>query len=340
MMHSNSHDADRLFETPSNSVPIEPMEERIRWRSRDATYWAGKWDKLSEIVPRFELADFRAGPGNQPNPYMKSVVRLPRTQFEQPVPVGVVSNNYGLAQHHEVVEKCFDGIRVAGVDPNGLRCELGLTELGEWMNFRIYFPEDYDYERQVGDRMGLRVECFNTVDGSGRLMIMLGWLRFVCTNGMVIGETKTELRDIHNERLNIDRIAEAIADGMKLVKNDLKRMGHWDTLPVYSTQIREWADADVSKTWGRKAACRVYHICDDGYDVEITDPFAKGEASEKPCKRTQRVPGSPERAGNLFDVSQAMSWVATGRTNPEERLAWQSEVPRLVDRLAKVAGKN
>jgi len=109
MMTSNGNNADRLFETTPASAPIEPTEERIRWRSREATYWAGKWEKLSEIVPRFELAEFRAGPTNQANPYMKSVVRQPRTKFEQPVPVGVVSNSYGLAQHHEVVEKCFDG---------------------------------------------------------------------------------------------------------------------------------------------------------------------------------------------------------------------------------------
>ena len=340
MIDSNDREHGSLFPFHQATAPIESMDERIRWRSRDATYWSGTWDKLCEIVPSFELADFRVGEGHVPNPYMKSVIRRPRTQFEQPVPVGVVSNTYGLAQHHDVIEKCFDGIRKVGVDSEGLRCELGLTELGEWMNFRIYFPGEYNYVREVGDRMGLRVECFNTVDGSGRLVIMLGWLRFVCTNGLIIGETKTDLRDIHNNRLDLTRVVTAVSDGMRLVKKDLERMGRWDASSVDPLQLQLWADGDLSKAWGKKAACRVYYICKNGHDVEITDPFAKGEATEKPCKRVQRVPGSPEQAKNLFDVSQAMSWVATRRRNPDERLTWQISVPRLVDRLAKAMERN
>lgn len=340
MIDSNDQVHGSLFPSHQTTAPIEPMDEKIRWRSRDATYWAGTWDKLCEIVPRFELADFRAGDGHVPNPYMKSVIRRPRTQFEQPVPVGIVSNTYGLAQHHDVIEKCFEGIRKAGVDSSGLRCELGMTELGEWMNFRIYFPEEYNYVRRVGDRMGLRVECFNTVDGSGRLVILLGWLRFVCTNGLVIGETKTELRDIHNQGLDLGRIIGVVQQAMELVKKDLRRMRRWDLSKVDCDRIESWANNDLATAWGKKAACRVYHICDSGHDVELTDPFASGEATKKPCNRTRRVPGSPDRASNLFDVSQAMSWVATSRKNPEERLAWQIGVPKLLDRLAKTAGRN
>ena len=77
--------------------------------------------------------------GMLPNPYLKTIVRLPRTPFEQPVPVGVVSNTYTLTQHKEVAEKCFEGIRLAGTPTSDLRCEVGLAQLGEWMNLRIYF---------------------------------------------------------------------------------------------------------------------------------------------------------------------------------------------------------
>jgi hypothetical protein len=62
---------------------------------------------------------------------MRAVVRQPRTQREQPIPVGMVSNVYSLVQHADVVASCFEGIQDAGVDVSSLRCALGLTELGE-----------------------------------------------------------------------------------------------------------------------------------------------------------------------------------------------------------------
>src|SRR5262245_53471617 len=103
-----------------------------RWRARDVRYFAGLWEQLRREVPQFRSDDFKAGDDMPRNPHMRAVVRLPRTSYEHPVPVGVVSNTYTLAQHTEVAEKCFEGIRQAGVEPTNLKCELGMTELGEW----------------------------------------------------------------------------------------------------------------------------------------------------------------------------------------------------------------
>ncbi len=325
---------------PTNDEPIQPLEESKRWRARTVTYWAGTWKQLSTLVPRFELADFRAEGGDVSNPYMKSVVREPRAIFEKPMPVGVVSNTYTLAQHHVVAEQCFNGIQQTGIAPASLRCEVGLTELGEWMNLRVYFPEQFDFVRANDDRLGLRLECYNSVDGSSRLVILLGWLRFVCTNGLVIGETKTELRDIHNQHLDISRIPELVREGMAKVQNDLNQMRRWEESAIDGRHLVPWVNKDLVAAWGKKAACRVYHICSSGFDVEISDPFASGEPTEKLCVRTVRVPGSPEFARDLFDVSQAMSWVATARNNAEERLEWQASVPELVGKLAKIARRN
>jgi hypothetical protein len=48
----------------------------------------------------------------------------------------------------------------------------------------------------------------------------------------------------------------------------------------------------------------------------------------------ERVPGSPERAATKYDVSQALSFVATRRNNAEERNVWQTDIPRLLKDLA------
>jgi hypothetical protein len=323
---------------PQNgSDVVQVLDETSRWRARDVKYWAGRWDKLKDEIPQFKMDDFRASPDDPANPHLRSVVRLPRTLFEKPIPVGVVSNSYTLAQHAEVAEKCFEGIRAAGVETEELHCELGLTQLGEWMNFRVYFPEKYNHKPSDGEGLALRLECFNAVDGWSKLVILLGWLRLVCSNGLVIGETKQELRDIHNKDMDLDKIPGMICKAMKLVQSDLNRLATWQKHSVEDGQVEPWVNDTVSEQWGKKAACRVYHICQSGWDVDFDDPFATGEPSEKPVKRVREVPGAKVPVGNLYDVSQALSWVASRRPNPDERVEWQSAIPELLGKLGGAA---
>ena len=181
--------------------------------------------------------------------------------------------------------------------------------------------------------MDLRLECFNSVDGSSRLVVLFGWRRLICSNGLVIRETVAELRDVHNKQLTLDPIAKVVAEGLELVAEDLKRLQAWEKAPIPSDKLIPWIDGNVSGAWGPKAASRVLHICRTGSDAELTDPFAGGKASEKPVTATRAVPGASAPANTVFDVSQALSWVATQRNNPEERVEWQRQIPGLVTAL-------
>lgn len=315
------------------SDPLEILNLSARWHARDVRYLFGKWDRLRLELPSFKIDDFRAMNDAPCNPYLKTVVRMPRTQFEHPIPVGVVSNSYTLAQHLEVAERCFEGIDSQGIETSELKCELGLTELGEWMNLRIHFPDEWSYSPGDGHKIGLRLECFNSVDRSSSLVVLLGWIRFICSNGLVIGETKAELKDIHNDRMDLSRIRDIVSEGLLCVKADKRRLKGWEQVKVGTDAIGSWANTSVSDRWGKKAACRIFHICMSGCDAEITDQFAGGLATTKPVTLMAEVPGAAKPAQTLYDVSQALSWVATHRTNPEERLEWQSQIPRLVESL-------
>jgi hypothetical protein len=313
---------------------VDVLDEHSRWKSRDVSYIGGNWQQVRKRIPEFDLVEFNAGEGLPHNPYLQTVVRSPLTTSENPIPVGVVSNSYTLAQHREVGDICIEGIRDAGVDSESLRCEVGLSDLGEWMNLRIYFPEEFNLTPGDGDALGLRLECFNSVDGSSRLVILLGWIRFICSNGLVIGETKAEIRDIHNANMDLSPIPEIIKVGLGKVKNDRHRIHYWEKRLIPEAKWVGWINEILTKKWGKKAACRTFHICDHGHDVEFSDPFATGEATEKPVRNVGRVAGAPEKATNLYDVAQALSWIATNRTNAEQRLEWQSQIPNLLDDLA------
>ena len=110
----------------------------------------------------------------------------------------------------------------------------------------------------------------------------------------------------------------------------------WENAELESYQLIRWVDEIVSNVWGKKASCRAFHICTSGFDVEYEDPFAKGKPSNKPVKRVRRVPGAPEVARNLYDVSQALSWIASTRPNSDERVEWQSQIAALVQRLEEI----
>lgn len=315
---------------------ISMMPEEALWRSRKVQYFAGSWEALESILPAFQLVPFSAGADEPPNPFLQSVIRLPLTTVERPMPVGVVSHTYSLAQHREVAALCRDGlinVPHAKIEPDELRYEVGLSELGEWMNFRIYLPERYEFTDSHREKLALRLECFNSVDGSSRLSVLFGWFRFVCANGLVIGKTKIEINERHGQSLQLQTLPERIRPALKEVEADRKRLKRWLDEPVGMDRIATWANGTLSEKWGKRASVRVFHICESGRDVEIDDPFAPGSATEKPVRHLSRVPGSPKRAETKYDVAQALSYVASGRNNTEERVARQADIPTLIEHL-------
>ena len=121
---------------------------------------------------------FAAGRDEPANPFLQTVMRRPLSAAERPIPVGVVSHTYSLAFHRDVAALCRKGIVgrgidlfESGIDAGELRYEVGLSELVEWMIFRIYLPDQYSFTDADGQTLDLRLECFNSVDGSSRVVI-------------------------------------------------------------------------------------------------------------------------------------------------------------------------
>jgi len=315
------------------SVLVEVLSEAGRWNARDVAYLAGNWQQLKSRIPRFELRDFATAPGEPANPHLKAVVRLPLSAAERPIPVATVSHRYTLASHATIIEACLMALKKCGINPNILKCELGLTALGEWMNFRAYFPDEFSFTPADGNKLALRLECFNSVDGSSRLIILFGWLRFICTNGMIIGETMSTLRNIHDESLDLTAIPQLITVGMKKIERDRERIEIWEQTLVSKQQLLDWVDGTLAEKWGKKAACRTFHICVEGTDVEFADPFDSAKPSEVRTKPVIAVPGAGAPVTSLFGVSQALTWLASQRNNMEERFAWQVQLPILLQDL-------
>ncbi|MCY4508675.1 MAG: DUF932 domain-containing protein [Acidobacteria bacterium] len=310
---------------------IQP--ETLRWRSRDVRYYAGGWDDVLSVLRDFETVPFCAGPGEPPNPFLLTVSRKPGRYGEGPIPVGVVSRRYSLVQHRELATRCRDGLVAGGVDAADLSYEVGVTQLGEWMNFRMYFPDKYGLRDAHGHRVALRLECFNAVDGSSRLIVLFGWYRFVCANGMVIGESKIEIRERHGWPLKIDPISDRIASSLRAAQADRCKLEDWGQTRIAVEDVAPWVDGAVTDRWGKTAAARVFHICRSGHDVELVDFTPRAAASKKLVRSGTPVAGSPSPARTRYDVLQALSFVATKKNDADDRLARQADVPALLQEL-------
>ena len=140
---------------------------------------------------------------------------------------------------------------------------------------------------------------------------------------------------IHNQRIGLEMMPHIIGRGFAQVESEMRRLNAWENQTFTDSQLRCWVDEDLAAAWGKKAACRVYHICREGTHVEYVDAFAPGKPSEKPVKALGPVAGARVPSHNLYDVSQALSWVATRRRDGEERLQWQLRIPTLLDKLSR-----
>jgi len=318
---------------------LEITAEIGKWRSREMKFVSGRFDRVLEHIPLFEMADFKADDKSPANPLIKTIVRMPQTELERPMAVGTVSPSYVLLQHRELASLCHRAIKESGLPVDGMKCEVGLSKFGELMVFRMYLPEEYNYKASEKDELALRVECINSVDGSYRLVVLFGWLRFVCLNGMVIGKTLTEIREIHSGEMDLKKVVRGIREGLEIAKRDKDTLAAWTEVEVDDDALIDWVDEDVLKHWGVKAAFRAFHISRTGYDVQLADPFAEGKPTQKPVKFLDEVPGAPKPAKTLFDVMHSLTWISSQRPNFEERVEWQSEVPTLINLLgARCAG--
>lgn len=322
---------DDYWTWSDDAVDLSP--EQQRWRARDISYYRGPWDRLQKLIPNFEMAPFRINEIGPENQHLRMVIRLPLSQTENPIPIATVSPTYSLASHLDVAEFCIQGLMKCGIERSEIRAELGLTELGEWMNLRLLLPERFSMKEKSGLETALRLECFNSVDGSSRLLIVFGWIRYICSNGLIIGDTMIEMRERHDGSLALEEIPGRIKHAFRASEADKNHRLALQDWMVTSEQLTCWVDGPLSGSWGKKAAARVLHICQTGHDAELADPFAKGEASCKPMKQTQKVAGSPPIASTVFDVMQAMSHVAATRRDATEQLKMLRGLDALMENL-------
>lgn len=270
------------------------------------------------------------------NARLDMIVRQPFSkEDERSIPIGVVSKDYVLVQHEDVVKAATEALKVAGIKTADVDAELAITEYGERMALSLYLPAKYSFDPGDGNPMGMRLECINSVDGSTRFRAMMGWFRFVCSNGLVVGVTQSDVRRRHVGDLSSSDVGRVLAAGLENAQTERDNFRKWRGLAIKPERLAAWVEKDLKDRWGFKAATRAYHIARRGSDVEITGKYEGATPTTILTRDTLDVPGCPDASKNLFDVSQVLAWLAKERRDLQEQLEWREEIPALLEPLMK-----
>ena len=228
-------------------------------------------------------------------------------------------------------------LEAAGIASGDVKATLKITEYGERMALSIYLPDAFGFDPGDGHRMALRLECVNSIDGSTRFRALMGWFRFVCSNGLVIGVTRSDVRRRHIGDLRLENVGAVLSSGLKDSEVERKNLERWRRVDVTSDRLAPWVNTDLLRAWGFKAAARAFHIARSGSDALVVGPYGGSTPTTVRTREAHRVPGAPEECRNLFDLSQILAWLAKERRDLHEQMEWREAIPRLLKPLRKRA---
>jgi hypothetical protein len=324
-----------------------PAETRLKpqdlhWLREPVVQHCGTYDQVADAIPFFDRRAFAlnttpSAEGERPfvtgeNPYYDEVIRLHEDQ-EQIVPVGIVSKSYKLIQHRYLFESAVRALDGADVPLSKVSVFMTMTRFGGRMALRLVLPEEFGFDPGDSHPLRLRLECFNSVDGSTRLDFLMSWYRLVCSNGLAMRATLAHETMIHTERSEVPNIRAIVIAGIESIAEEREYFRLEIGTRVDDAAFRVWIDGELKKRWGALAAARTYLICQTGFDGVFSDPFDKQPPSQKSMRRTERVPGAPPKAENAYAVEQALAWIARQRLDVQEQLQYVREIPQLMQKL-------
>lgn len=310
-----------------------------KWFNSPVTFHEGSLTDIRRRIPHFERRCFAlTQPGNERsclNERLDTIVRLPFGDDQNFIPIGVVSKDYVLVPHTAVVDVATKALDAVKIRPGDVKADLKITKYGERMSLSLYLPDNYSFDPGDGHPMVLRLECLNSVDGSTRFRALMGWFRIVCTNGLIIGVTRSDLRRRHVGDLHLEDVGRVLTSGLNESETEKKNLRRWREAGIVLSRLKLWVEKELRAAWGFKAATRTFHIARSGTDVDIVGQYKNNSPTSIAVRETKRVPGAPARCCNLFDVSQILAWLAKERTDVQEQMEWRERIPELMHPLMK-----
>ena len=282
-------------------------------RTRHIHVWhRGTLGELRQHVPgRCTLAPFRHG--DKANPLLQVVCN------GDGMPLGVVSAAYALLDHGDLVDSLVDALKQCGLDAREYPAELYIGDGGARFGLRLVFP-DLVCDPGDGHPVAGRIELLNSVDRSLPLRLVMGFFRFVCSNGLVVGASVTNLLEIHRTgRVDVLRLKEVVAEGMKGLQEKSAVFG-----AMYRTEIPAGFTArllaGVGEAWGQREAAEIGRAFDGG------------------TYRGVEIPGTTAPVENLWQAFNLLVWISGRSRDLARQVAMVEVAHRIFAEALKASG--
>jgi hypothetical protein len=299
---------------------------RTHWCGEDVATMDTTLAMVPAVMPVFERQPFGR------NRFHDMIVRRSVTRTD-PLPIGTVSKKYILVQHADAVHAVIAEVERAGIDTATVPARLLISEYGTRIALRATLPSAYAVTPADGLPMALTFECFNSVDGTVPLFAAVGWFRFVCSNGLIVGTTSATVRRRHSPPLEIGEIAAVLADGVAAAVEDPKSFALWSSTGISDANLAGWVDGPVAEAWGPLAAARVYAIATTGVDGIPVRRRRNAPPHRWSLTEGTAVPGTDARCEDGYAVAQVLAWVAARRGDVAQRLQWRAQIRTLMSHL-------
>lgn len=295
---------------------------------------------LVDLLPTFSRQTFANGQAT--NEFLDVISRDPFREDARSIPVATVSKKYALIQHTELVSQvvaALDGVN-SRVSPYDAATTF-LSKYGERLQCMIQFK---GLSVEPGDGVPIFVRMFlqNSVDGSCAFEVSLRWYRQICGNGMSVLTKEDRFREVHHlDLFSIVEFRDFLTWRVPAVLEQASAFKEWNATKVGDGPLHDWIAVDVKAEWGPYAAARVFSICRKGYDGKVGGSPTKNrnlQPYDLFVSQDIKVPGAVVPATSLYNIYQALTWVADHRNTVEDREAWGITALGLAKRLAVKIG--
>lgn len=218
--------------------------------------------------------------------------------------LGIVSKQYGLLEHKEVVNSFRNILKGQNVEE-----KIELQKKGAQLFATYTFPSS-NIEVTKGDIVSMRLIAKNSYDSSSSFQIMLGAYRLVCSNGMIIGShffkitqrhfTDSIKIDIPGLRENLTQLTSKFQNSLPVMQNMLETKMSQSITNIVEREVKnknlpKYLAERIEENYEKNADSSVW-----GYYNAMTYSITHEMKKDKPTARNYYLQRAWESAETLI----------------------------------------
>lgn len=221
----------------SNVMPI--MEDHVVdtpvAQSVNSTEYKKLYFPVEEIPVFGMLGDQRIA-----DPARKMIVRSDTNEV-----LAVQSMDYKLVTNEEVFTKFDQALLDSSLNTNNMKITEWSPKNGAQAVRKYEFPE---HQVKIGevdgkdDLLNMSLYVRNSYDSSSAFRAMLGAMRLLCWNGMVIGKKDLDLYGRHTKNLDIDKMIKKMDVAINMFTTQADEWRNWRTVLITEADARVLLD--------------------------------------------------------------------------------------------------